>query len=149
MKNLIILILMIVLTSCATTKTKETVWVKTYSQPQLHHADCVISGQRYSEANLLLLGEGVDKYQVRAGDGKTLGLPIDSCILTQVEKASAFSEDEPKQKWVKCVMEGMSLVTDSLIYLDDERHFYRLKRKDGQVWMLPRVHCSIWPFPPR
>jgi hypothetical protein len=141
--------MVMILSACSSLPKKTTpVWVKTYPQPKLHHADCVIDGQRYSEANLLLLAEGVDKYQVRAGDGKILGLPIDSCILSQVEKDPEFSEDTPKQHWVKCTMEKMSLVTDSLIYLDDEKNFYRLKRKDGQVWMLPRVHCSIWTFPP-
>lgn len=152
MKHLSILILLIttLITGCSSAPTKpESLWVKTYAQPKLHHADCVIDGQRYSEVNLLLLAEGVDKYQMKAGDGKILGLPIDSCILSQVEKDSAFeANNTPKQKWVKCSMEKMSLVTDSLIYQDDERNFYRLKRKDGQVWMLPRLHCSIWSFPP-
>lgn len=150
MRNLNFLIILIFFLSGCTSvpKKNEIEWIKTYSQPKLHHADCVIDGQRYSEANLLLLAEGVSRYQVKAGDGKILGLPIDSCILSQVEKDSAFNSDaEPKQHWVKCNMEKMSLVTDSLIYLDDEAHFYRLKRKDGQVWMLPRLQCGIWPFP--
>lgn len=147
--NLLILISSLILTACSSTPSKkEMEWVRTYQSPKLHHADCVIEGSRYSESNLLLLAEGVTKYQVRAGDGKVLGLPIESCILSQVEKEEPFPEDTPRQKWVKCSMEKMSLVTDSLIYQDDERHFYRLKRKDGQVWMLPRVHCSIWNFPP-
>ena len=104
MKTLSILILLIttLITGCASVPSKpELLWVKTYTQPKLHHADCVIDGQRYSEANLLLLAEGVDRYQMKAGDGKILGLPIDSCILSQVEKDSSFDPNTtPKQKWV-------------------------------------------------
>lgn len=141
----IILILTVLLTSCATVK-KEYVTVKKYESPKLHNADCLIDNQRFSEGNLLLLEETESLYKVKGGDGKILGLPIRQCILSQVPLDEPFGEETPKQKWIKCSLGKMSLVTDSLIYLNDEKQFYRLKRKDGQVWMLPREHCAIFSF---
>lgn len=146
MKAIYSLIMILILSGCATTNTVVEK-IKKYESPKLHNADCLIDNQRFSESNLLLLEETTNTYKVKASDGKVLGLPINQCILSQVPLESEFSEDTPNQRWVKCSMGKMSLVTDSLIYLDDERHFYRLKRKDGQVWMLPRIHCSIYSFP--
>jgi hypothetical protein len=146
MRHLIILLL-IFITGCATT-TPQVTKIRKYERPKLHHADCLIDNQRYSESNLMLVEETQSTYKVKASDGKMLGLPIEQCILSQVEREEGFSEDTPKQRWVKCALGKMSLVTDSLIYVDDERHYYRLKRKDGQIWVLPRLHCSIYSFPP-
>ena len=140
-----LLILPFLLIACTTTQVKTQIKGKVYDQPKLHNADCFIDKQTFQEANVLLLEETDTTYKVRAGDGKVLGLPINQCILSQIPK------DVPttgKLRWVKCKLGPMSLVTDSLVYLDDEKHFYRLQRViDGQVWMLPREHCSIFSHP--
>ncbi len=141
----IILLILLSLTSCATKKIQlEPIVI--HKSPELHNADCYIDNQRYSEANILLLEESKEIFKIKASDGKVLGLPIRQCILTKIQTESTFSEEEPNQHWVKCSLGKMSLVTDSLIYLNDERYFYRLKRKDGQVWLLPREHCAIYKF---
>lgn len=152
MKAILLSLLLILTASCASTVKKikpPEAPLKTYTSPKLHNADCYIDQQRYSEANLLLLEESRNTYKVRAQDGKVLGLPINQCILSQVTTEEGFDSETPGQRWVKCSLGTMSLVTDSLIYVDDEPHFYRLKRKDGQIWMLPREHCAIYPFPPK
>lgn len=148
MRIYILIIINFLLVSCASTP-PEMVVIKRYESPKLHNADCHIDNQRYSESNLMLLEETESVYKMKAGDGKILGLPIRSCILSQIPLESGFDISEPKQRWVKCSLGKMSLVTDSLIYQDDEKNFYRLKRKDGQVWMLPREHCAIFRFDPK
>ena len=145
MKRLIPLA-MILITACTTTQAKKEVKV-TYDQPKLHNADCFIDKQTFQEANVLLLERNESVYKVRAGDGKVLGLPINQCILSQIEKEPVEVEVK-KLRWIKCKMGPMSLVTDSLVYLNDERYYYRLQRVvDGQIWVLPREHCSIYFHP--
>jgi len=138
--------LLIFLVSCASVpQVNETI---KFTSPKIYNADCFINNERHSESNLLLLEESKDKFKVRAGDGKILGLPQNQCILSQIQQEEEFPKETPKQKWVQCKLGNMSLVTDSLVYLEDKKHFYKLKRKDGQVWMLPREHCAIWNFTP-
>lgn len=147
MRKITSLIIFLILSACSSVPKNDEV-IKVYQNPKLHNADCLIDNQRYSEAGLLLLEETRETYKVKAGDGKALGLPIRQCILSQIETESEFDASEPKQKWVRCTLGNMSLVTDSLIYMNDEKNFYRLKRKDGQIWLLPREHCAIFRFKP-
>ena len=145
MKTIFLILSLLSLVACSTV-TKKFIYTKKYESPKLHNADCLIEKQRFSESNLMLLEESETTYKMKAGDGKILGLPIKQCILSQIPLEESFSSETPKQKWIKCTLGTMSLVTDSLIYLDDEKHFYRLKRKDGQIWLLPREYCAIFTF---
>lgn len=141
-----IFILLLLTVSCST-KVKKDEFKKIYTEAKLHHADCLIDEQRYSETGLLLLEESRNIFKVRAGDGKVLALPINQCILSQISQESSFDESQEKDlKWVSCKMGNMTLVTDSLVYIDSEPNFYRLKRKDGQIWVLPRKYCAIFNF---
>lgn len=144
-----ILLSLIFLTGCTTTPAKVTTPEVSYleGQTKTYRADCRIDGQIFSEDNLVLQKEKDGKFFFKASDGKTLALPQQDCFLTQHETESGFSPEEPRQRWVKCKLDKLSFVSDSLIYQRDEKYFYTLKRRDGQVYVLPRFHCSIYFYP--
>lgn len=145
-----ILVIVIFLTGCASKPLQVKPPEEIISQEQkTYRADCRIDGQVFSEDNLILQKEKDGKFIFKAADGKILGLPQQDCFLTQHETESGFAFDQPYQRWVKCKLDKLSFVSDSLIYMRDERFFYTLKRRDGQVYVLPRYHCSIFPFQPQ
>lgn len=126
---------------------------ETVDKPIDHHeysATCVVQGQKITEEGFQLLSVEEDIYKIKAKDGKTLGLPQNSCFIVRNKNAES-DEFSPIQVWgsprfVTCELGEVLFASSPFFIIGDEKNYFKTMRvKDNAVFYYPRLNCSIRP----